>query len=139
MNFTQIVQNNWYLLPIAGVVIAFSVVFNVRQMRRMKSKGSDFLSRHPNAAKVYLTKKGLIVSEVVDVYSVNGEEPAQFTDGTSLGFYVLPGKCTVEISYTYTRPGVIHKTVSKSTDVVEKVLETEPRKSYVLGLSLIHI
>lgn len=133
MNFIQFVQNNWYIVLFAGAILAFSFVFNARQISRMKSKGKDFLSQHPQAAKVYLTQKGLIFAEVVSVYTVNGEEPAKFTKGRSMGFYVLPGKSTVEISYTYTRPGIMHKTVSTSTDVVEKVLETEPYKAYVLG------
>lgn len=133
MNLIQIVQNNWYIFLIIGVVTAFSFVFNFKQMGRMKSKGRNFISRHPEAAKVYLTQKGMIISEIVNVYTVNGEEPAQFTEGRTTGFYVLPGKSTVEISYTYTRPGIIYRTVTKSTDVVEKILETEPYKAYVLG------
>lgn len=133
MNFFQFAQNNWYIVLFVGAILTFSFVFNRRQISQMKSRGNDFIARHPQAAKVYLTRKGLIFAEVVNVYTVNGEEPAQFTKGRTMGFYVLPGKNTVQISYTYTRPGIFYKTVSESTDVVEKVLETESYKSYVLG------
>ncbi len=36
-------------------------------------------------------------------------------------------------SYSYTRPGVIHKSVTKTTGVVQKTLEVEAYKSYLLG------
>ena len=129
----QIIQQNLYVFCAIAAVTVLSVVYAVIRNRSMKKAGANFLELHPDAARVYLTSKALITVEAVTVYTVNGEPPSRFTDGGKTGFYVVPGKSTVEISYSYTRPGVMHKTVTTSTDVVEKILETKPHHSYILG------
>lgn len=133
MNFTEILQTNMYPIIAIVAVSVISIIISVMRMRKIKSTGKDFLAQHPDAAKVYLTVKALITTEAVTVYSVNGEAPQHFMESGKTGFYVVPGKCDVEMSYTYSRPGVIHKSVTTSTDVVTKVLETKPHGSYILG------
>ena len=129
----QIIQDNIYIFSVMLIVMIVSITYAIIKNKSMKKKGASFLELHPDAARVYLTSKALITSEAVTVYTVNGEEPGRFTDKGKTGFYVVPGNVTVEVSYTYTRPGVLHKTVTTSTDVVEKVLETKPHQSYILG------
>ena len=133
MSFTEILQNNWYVFLAMGVVCVLSIVFNVMRMKKMKSENKSFLVQHPDAAKVYVTNKALVATEAVQVITVNGDIPNHFLENGKTGFYVLPGQCTVEVNYTYSRPGVVHKTVTESTGVVEKILETEPYGTYFLG------
>lgn len=131
----QVVQQNKYVFGVMAAAVGISIVFNIIRARSMKSRGADFLSKHPDAAKIYLTTKALITSEAVRVHSVEGQKPHDFVDSGKTGFYVVPGRSNVQISYTYTRPGVLHKNVTTTTDVVDKVLETQPRKSYLLGFN----
>ena len=130
---TQVIQQN--IFPFCAILIAMvgSLIYAVIRNKSMKNDSANFLKNHPDAAKVYLTVKALITTEAVTVYTVDGKAPSRFLEGGKTGFYVVPGNTKVEMSYSYTRPGVLHKTVTTSTDVVEKVLETEPNRSYVLG------
>ena len=133
MSFIEIIQNNFYAVVAFGVLVVGSLIFNVMRMRKLKSGSQNFLSQHPEAAKIYLSSRAAITSELVEVYSVNDQAPVQFTDGNQLGFYLLPGRSTVEISYSHNRPGVLHKNVTTSTGVVQKQLEVEAYKAYQLG------
>lgn len=133
MSILQIVQNNLYVFIALGVAIAFSFVFSRKQMRKLQDTSADFLKRHPEAAHVFLTHRGFVVSEVVTIYTVNGENPVHFHEEGKSGVLLLPGKNSVEVSWAHNRPGVLHKNVTTTTDVVEKILDVEPNKSYLLG------
>jgi hypothetical protein len=133
MNYLDLLQKNWYIVIAMGVIIIGSFVFNIARMKKAKASNMDFLARQPDAAKIYLTTKALVTSEAVTVQSVNGGVPQIFYEKAKTGFYIAPGKNTVEMIYTYNRPGILHKNVTESTGVVKKELETEPNGCYVLG------
>ena len=127
-------QYGVFFLYIGGVSAIFIgvAIFNYKKMKNTTAK---FLTENPNASKVFLTTKGFITSEAVTVHTVNDTKPILFTDKGKSGFYSIPGDVKVEISYSYTRPGIMYKTVTTSTDMVTKVLKTEPNKSYLLGFN----
>jgi hypothetical protein len=129
----EFIKTNTYAVVAVAAAIVVSLVYSVIRMRGLKSTGAAFLQRHPDAARVYLTTKALITAEAVRVHLVGGAAPALFSEKGKTGFYAAPGQVEVSVSYTYTRPGVMYKTVTKSTDVVQKTLEIQPRKSYLLG------
>ena len=133
MDFMQIIQQYWYIIAVFGVLIIGSVFFSVINMRKMKDVNQKFLAEHPDAAKIYLTNKTSITQENVTVYSVNVQTPQGFMEGTKNGIYLVPGRSTLQLSYTYTRPGVMYKSVSKTTDMVEQMVEVAPYKTYQLG------
>lgn len=116
-----------------GVFIALSIVSAVVRTKQNKKLGQTYRSQHPDAARVYLTNKALITSEAVTVYSVDGAAPAYFNEGGKTGFFLKPGDSSVNMSYSYTRPGVMYKSVTKTTGAVTRVLAAEAAKSYVLG------
>ena len=129
----EVIQNNLYVFIAMGAAIVISIVYSIVRMGKMKATNKSFLASHPDAAKIYVTNKALATTEAVTIYAVNGGTPNHFVDGGKTGFYVVPGHSAVQMSYTYSRPGILYKTVTKSTDVVERILETHPRKSYMLG------
>jgi hypothetical protein len=129
----SVFQQNRYVFIIMGLVIIGTMVFNVVRLRKMKGSNQNFLASHPDAAKIYLTVKALITSEVVTVYGVDGEGPQFFAEGAKSGFYVIPGSRTVEMSYTHSRPGVLHKNVTQTYGPVKKELVVEANKTYLLG------
>ena len=132
-SFETFVSQYWYYLVVFGVMIVGSIVYNIVYFKKMKKGVANYLEENPDSAKVYLTTKALITSEAVQVHSINNELPANFVEKGKTGFYLKPGDNTAEISYTYTRPGVMYKTVTKSTDVVKKELTVLPNKSYLIG------
>ena len=129
----QLIETNgYYLLFIPAVIIVWAL-WMVFYMKKRKAAEQDYLGKYPDAAKVYLTAKALITSEAVSIHLVNGENPALFAEGGKSGFYIKPGENVIDISYSYTRPGVIHKNVTTTRGNVQQQLTVEPRKSYMLG------
>jgi hypothetical protein len=133
INLAGLWEQNWFMFLVIGAAIAGSIVFGVVRLRGAKASNKNFLTEHPDAAKVYLVAKALITTEAARVHSVNGGKPESFFEGSKSGFYLAPGRSSVEISYTYSRPGVLHKTVTTSTGAVKKELVAEANKSYFLG------
>jgi len=129
----SVFQQNRYVFVVMCLVIFGTLVFNIVRLRQMKGANQNFLKVHPDAAKIYLTVKALITSEVVTVFGVDGEGPQLFAEGAKSGFYVIPGSRIVEMSYTYSRPGVLHKNVTQTYGPVKKELAVEASKTYRLG------
>lgn len=121
-----------YIPYLAGVLVLVIVSFLMRRKAGNKAI-REYLEKYPNAGKVYLTNKNLITSQIVSVHSVDGEVPVMLIENGKSGFYVKPGESEIEISYTYTRPGVTYQTVSKTYGPVKQVIEIEPSKSYYLS------
>ena len=117
------------IVPVIGIV--WMIFFN----KRYNKIKTDYLSNHPDCARVFLTSRFAIASEAVEVHSVNDETPALFNKGAKGGFYVKPGTNVIEISYSHTRPGVFYKTVTKSTGIMAQQIEVEAEKTYRLGFN----
>jgi hypothetical protein len=115
------------------VVIAISIVYNVNKFKSLKRTKQKYLEEHHDAVKVYLSLKALVALGSVTVHSVDGDEPAFFMENVKRGFYTIPGKRIVEMSYTSSRPGIIHKSVTKTYGPYKKELIIEPNKNYLLG------
>jgi hypothetical protein len=129
----DMVKQYWYIVVLFAVIVVGTLIANILRAKKTKSSNQSFLQLNPDAAKIYLTSKALVTSEAVQVLSVDGEIPQIFLEKGKTGFYVRPGNRVCELNYTYTRPGVMYKTVTKSTGVVQKELLTEPNQSYILG------
>jgi hypothetical protein len=126
-------MNNILTFIVIGVVIAISVVFNVTKFKSLKKTKQNYLEKHPDAVKVYLSLKTLVALGSVTVHSVDGDEPAFFMENVKRGFYAMPGNRMVEMSYSQSRPGIIHKSVTKTYGPYKKELIIEPNKNYLLG------
>ena len=121
-------------------LFAISILYIPYAMKMIKKKREEqdaYAGANPTAAKVY-TKVGLgdlFSSESVVVSAVDGAPPVSFFDGIreGQGFFALPGKHVIEVEYSRTRPGVLHKTVTTSTGTTRQEIETEPGRRYRLG------
>jgi hypothetical protein len=133
INFTEILQRNWYIFLFMGIFIVGSIVYNFIRLSGAKSSNKIFLAQHPDAAKIFLTTRALITSEAVTVLSVDGIKPQYFFEGGKSGLYVIPGKRTLQMSYSFSRPGILHRTVTKTYGPATKELLTEANKAYLLG------
>jgi hypothetical protein len=131
----------YFVVILVFVAVAFMI--SQGQSRKTQAATQEFLTQHPEAAKIYLFGKFGIVSEAVVVGTVDGQPPCFFAEGGLLGIpglpggktglYVLPGTRTLELQYTRNRPGVFYKNVTNSTGLVKKDFETEANKTYFLG------
>ncbi|MDR0377713.1 MAG: hypothetical protein LBH70_07965 [Spirochaetaceae bacterium] len=143
----------FHLLFIAAfLVIAYvvSMTMNRTRLQKMEASNKVFLEKYPDAAKVYPYSRSSVTSEAVQVHSVDGGPPEFFYEAGKLngiagiigsitgnsnntGFYLKPGTTPVEISYYHTRPGLLYKNVTTTTDAVKKELKVEPNKTYRLS------
>lgn len=129
----QFIQQNKIWLGFMGLVLLVYFIWMPIYIKKRKRMQRDYLAQHPDAAKVFLTSKALITSEAVSVHQVNSDHPALFTESGKSGFYARPGSNIIVISYTYTRPGILYKNVTKSTGEVRQEIEVEAQRSYMLG------
>jgi hypothetical protein len=134
VDFSLFYQNR-YVFLVMGAVFAGCIVFNVVRSRKLATSGQHFLAEHPDAVKLYLTVKAFITAEAVAVHTIDGESPSPFIESGRSGFYAVPGKRTVEMSYTYSRPGILHKTVTHTFGPVKKELVIGADKNYLLGFN----
>jgi hypothetical protein len=123
-----------WLLIVGGITV-LGIISAIIMSKRQKKIVANFLEENPNAVKVYLTSKAFITQEAVMIHTVNAGNPILFTEKGKSGFYLIPGESTVGISYTYTRPGVMYRSITKSTGLVERELEVEENKSYSLSFN----
>src|SRR3712207_9054714 len=66
-------------------------------------------------SKIYVSHKGVIVQSQTQILAVNDETPAVFTEMKGYGVYCKPGVNILTVEHSSTRPGVLYKTVTKST------------------------
>jgi len=126
-------QTYWPAFVIIGAVSVLSVVYSIFMMKKMKKDVAKFKEENPDAAKILLTTKAFITQEAVMIYSVDGEKPIKFSEKGKTGVYVKPGDRKIEVSYTYTRPGIMYRNVTKSTGAVQKEVTVEPNRTYKIG------
>ncbi len=120
----------WIIFMAAFVTI--SVVFMVIKMKKNKSAKEDFLAQHPDAAKIYAMRKGVVTSDTLTIHLVDDALPVALTEAGANGIYIAPGEHKIQISSTYTRPGVMYRSVSQSTGTVDKIVTIKPYAEYDL-------
>lgn len=130
---TGFLTTHWYV----PLIFLACIIYTIIMISVVKKKSLNYAKDHPDVVKVHLMGKGAgVMAEPVSVHRVDNEKPNRFMDGMKTGVYLLPGKHTVDMEYSYTRAGVIHKTVTKSTGVVPKQLTVERGKEYKLTYDL---
>ena len=133
MNLQSLYEQYGIYILFVPLAIALVTWTTISQNKKIKKLKTEYLTRHPDAVRVFLLHHIGIKTETITVYNVDGEEPALFSDKMKVGFYLKPGKSGVSVSYGSSRQGVAYKNVTKNTDVVELVLETEAGKEYTLS------
>ena len=133
--FDQILEGpaKYVLIFMVAVVIIYIPIMIV-YMKKKKKKATDYLSLHPEAAHVFIIhrKKGF-VSDHLAIHTVNDGYPETFIKEGKNGFFLLPGKNKLEVSYSWTRPGVLYKNVTTEVPVSIQTVTVEPGKSYEIS------
>lgn len=120
-----------YAYFIIGMFI-FSGVYAIFYMKMNKKAKEKWLDEHKGAVKVSLSSgTNLITSKQLLAEVVSGEA-AIFTDKTSYVIYAMPGDIGLRVTYSYTKPGVLHKTVTTTWGPTTINLHLDPNKEYAL-------
>ncbi|CAM3115705.1 hypothetical protein STFE110948_02775 [Streptobacillus felis] len=117
---------------ILSLFAIFSMVSHFMNKKSLKKQGEDFLAKHPNAVKIFTKSGGFIVTDTMNIIKVNGEYATHFSDETGEGAYALPGTNEIVAEYSWTRPGVLHKTVTTSTGETTFDVELKSGRDYKL-------
>lgn len=106
------------------------------QMENKKAKA--WLEKNPSASKVYIkTLNLLIYTQELTVSAIDGERPVMFYEmlGLKKWFYLVPGEHVITSSFSSTRPGIFHKTVTTTYDPSENKVEVKQGKEYDYSFS----
>lgn len=119
------------LIPIAIFIIA--IIIWILMINRNKKAKAGYLSQYPNAAKIFLSHKGLLFQSHTQILAVNGETPALFRDSDGYGVYCKPGFNTLTIINSSIRPGVLDNSVTNSTNEVTLEAEIQANTEYIVA------
>lgn len=128
MDFNKI----FIIYPLMLVLVAIFWFFSSKKNKsRQENYAAEFLKKFPDAVKVYTQANGgFIVSYNLQIYTVNDELPVAFSDEKGSGFYCKTGKNVIEVEYSTTRPGIVYRSVTKSTGATKFEIETKAGEEY---------
>lgn len=125
-----------YIIWVGGFMVLYLVAM-VIYLKNKKKSNQKWLAQNPTAVKMFLSAKSdLIHSNGLRIISVDGAAPVYFYEGTKQGIYVLPGNRLVESTFSTTRPGILHKTVTTEYGPTKQELEIEAGKTYNYSFDL---
>ncbi|WP_462247949.1 hypothetical protein [Parvimonas micra] len=133
-NISQMIKNMGVMAYIIPAILIIYVVGIVIWSKKRKQGYDKWLSDHPDAVKIYLnTGFNAITSKTLSGRILSPDAyPTIAYEGTKSVIYALPGTVDVELTYSYTRPGVLHKNVTTTWGPTKLSLEVEKGKTYSL-------
>lgn len=127
-SFYSVIWNSQfrYVLMFFGAFMIIYIPCMMLWLRRKKQKAADFLERNPTAAKTFVKNAG----GTLMILAVDGAKPDIFIEGIKSGFFLLPGEHTVQFQYSWTRPGILYKTVTTTVGPTDVRVTAEANKNY---------
>ena len=122
--------------PYAYVVIAIFIlaaVFSFVSIKMNQKALTKWLAEHPNAVKIELSSGNNVITQKQLYARVISGEAAIFNEKAKYIVCADPGDIVLEVTYTYTRPGVLHKTVTTTWGPAKVELNVEKGKDYLLS------
>lgn len=87
---------HWFFAAIVLIYIPGVFIW----LGRKKRKSEQYEMAHPNAVKAFIGRSEY--SDILTVYTVNGNEPVMHSRQIWYGFYLRPGKNVIEAQYQWT-------------------------------------
>lgn len=100
-------DTSFYIALIILAVLVVLIIIALITKKKREKLIDAWLEQHPNACKIYLQKKIGVKSGTISVFYVNKEKPKIKIEKAMNVLYVEPGKNTIEVSYIFTRPGLL--------------------------------
>lgn len=117
------------------VIIFFVValVYSIMFQRFQKNSKAKWIAEHPGSVIVHMkTGVNFITEKQLRATVVSGEASVFLEKGKHV-VYSMPGKTVLELTYTYTRPGLMYKNVSTTWGPAKVSLNLEANKEYNLS------
>ena len=120
----------------AYVVIAIFIlaaVFSFVSIKMNKKALTKWLAVHPDAVKIELSSGNNVITQKQLYARVISGEAAIFNEKAKYIVCADPGDIVLEVTYTYTRPGVLYKNVTTTWGPAKVELNVEKGKDYLLS------
>ena len=108
-------------------------IFSFVSNKMNKKALTKWLAVHPNAVKIELSSGNNIITQKQLYARVISGEAAIFSEKAKYIVCADPGDIVLEVTYTYTRPGVLHKNVTTTWGPAKVELNVERGKDYLLS------
>ena len=114
-------------------IFILAAVFSFVSIKMNKNALTKWLAVHPNAVKIELSSGNNIITQKQLYARVISGEAAIFSEKAKYIVCADPGDIVLEVTYTYTRPGVLYKNVTTTWGPAKVELNVEKGKDYLLS------
>lgn len=121
-----------YAYVVIGVFV-LAAIFAVVSAKMNKGSITKWKAAHPGCVKVCLKANNNVITQQDLRAQVLSGEAAVFMESMGWVVYAMPGDVVIEVTYSYTRPGVLHKTVTTTWGPSKVELHLESGKDYTLA------
>lgn len=124
----------WHYVILAIVMVAYGV-FAIVYSNNQAKKRDEYFKNNPTVSKVILEQKGDVIHSVaIHLGKIDGEYSGNYFTGND-GNYIVPlfkGTHIIELTYETTRPGVMHKRVTKTYGPYNVEITVEEAQTYTI-------
>ncbi len=119
----------WFIAAILFIYIPFMYLW----LKRRKDKAQAYEHENPQFVKIYIQRTEL--NDILTVVSINDAKPVMFAKGIQYGFYALPGKNVIYVTYQWITRSMTALTgyETHTVDDEEMQVNIEAGKEYKLG------
>jgi len=120
--------SRYVFIIIVAIFVIYIPIFCV-YMSRKKKKARTFSAENPNAPKMYL-KPG---DGQMFIFEINGTTPNSTMDRmTKQGFFLKIGENEVKVQYSWTRPGLMSRTITTTVGPLVIKVRAEAERVYYI-------
>lgn len=121
-------DNTFIILCLAFIAFAVAFIFYIKWKRNKEV--DKWLLENKYARKIYLETVVGVNSRIIQVQNVNGEKPKiKSLKGQNI-LYLNPGRNTIKLTCSCTRPDVLRKSVTTIYGPIEMDMDIDPYVDY---------
>lgn len=120
---------------IIGGIIAIMIaitIFNIIFLKKGQEADKKFREENPDISTIKFYASSHIVSSATTVYTVDEKIP-QYSKASFKGYiFIEEGEHILSVGASFTRPGIMYKTVTTNVGPTDIKVKIEKRKDYIL-------
>lgn len=120
---------------IIGGIIAIMIaitIFNIIFLKKGQEADKKFREENPDISTIKFHASSHIVSSATTIYTVDEKIP-QYSKASFKGYiFIEEGEHILSVGASFTRPGIMYKTVTTNVGPTDIKVKIEKRKDYIL-------
>ena len=120
---------------IIGGIIAIMIaitIFNIIFLKKGQEADKKFREEKPDISTIKFHASSHIVSSATTIYTVDEKIP-QYSKASFKGYiFIEEGEHILSVGASFTRPGIMYKTVTTNVGPTDIKVKIEKRKDYIL-------